>query len=184
MTTQRIKINIKKAAAEEVAPLKQKKASVKVPITFGEEVDALVAEWYAAKGMEVPVEERNLAPILDKQREDEWKEIMIQSKRLAGETVLDEEGKPQPPLAAGQKPEFGTPEFWAWARRRRAEEDAKRVAEGLPPLPTKKEKEAAKAAKAVAKAAKADEKAAKEKEKAEAKAKKEAAKAAKASAKN
>jgi hypothetical protein len=151
MTAQRIKINLKKTVAEEIYPT----------ITFGQEVDAIITEWYMAKGMKVPVEERGLAPILDKQREEEWKELDRISRLQAGEVVLDDEGKPQPPIASGQKPEFGTPEFWAWARRRKAEKEAERAAAGLAPLPTKKEKEAAKAAKEAAKAEKDAAKAAK-----------------------
>jgi hypothetical protein len=150
----------------------------KQPITLGQEVDALVEEWYKALGQSVPEEERNLAQILDKQREEEWKELEKISRLQAGEVVLDAEGKPEPPIASGQKPEFGTPEFWAWARRRKAEkeaeENAKRVEKGLAPLPTsKKEREAALAA----------EKAAKEKEKENAKLAKATEKAAKEAAK-
>ena len=157
-----------------------------VPITLGQEVDYLVEEWYKALGQPVPEDERNLAHIIDKQQEDEWKELMKHSKLAAGEVVHDEDGNAMAPIASGQKPEFGTPEFWAWARRRKAEKDAERAAQGLAPLPTKKEKEAAAAAAKVAKAAekeaKAKEKEAKAKEK-EAKAKEKEAKAA-AKAKN
>jgi hypothetical protein len=42
-------------------------------------------------------------------------------------------------------PEYGTPDFWAYHRAKKAAENARRAAEGLPPLPTKKELEAEKA---------------------------------------
>jgi hypothetical protein len=153
---------------------------IPIPTTLGQEVDYLVEEWYKALGQQVPEEERNLAHIIDKQQEDEWKELMNHSKLAAGEVVLDEQGNAKAPIASGQKPEFGTPEFWAWAKRRKAEKDAERAAQGLAPLPTKKEKEAAKVAKAAEKEAKAKEKEAKAKEK-EAKAKAKATKATKKS---
>ena len=66
-----------------------------------------------------------------------------------------------------RKPDFGTPEFWAYHRAKKAAENKRREAEGLPPLPTKKELEA--------------EKAKKKAEREAAKATKEAAKAAKKS---
>ena len=60
-------------------------------------------------------------------------------------------------------PPHGTPEFWAWCRRRRIAANAERAAKGLPPLLTSAQKAKAAAAKAVEKAAK---KAAKDAEKA------------------
>jgi hypothetical protein len=42
-------------------------------------------------------------------------------------------------------PEFGTPEFWAYHRAKKAAENKRRAEAGLPPLPTKKELEAEKA---------------------------------------
>ena len=83
----------------------------------------------------------------------------------------NEDAKP-----AGEKPEFGTPEFWAWARKRKKEKDAERAKQGLPPLPSKKEQEAEKAKKATERAAKKAEKEAKAAEKATKKAAKQATK--------
>jgi hypothetical protein len=108
--------------------------------TFGETVDAAVREWYAALGQPVPPEELVGAAI----------DLAQEGLAAADEKALERDKE----TGAGPKPEFGTPEFWAWARKRRAEENAKRAAEGLPPLPTAKEKAAAKEAKAAAKAAK------------------------------
>jgi len=51
-------------------------------------------------------------------------------------------------------PPFGTPEFWDYHRKKKALENKKRAAEGLPPLPTKKELEAEKEKKRAEKAAK------------------------------
>ena len=64
-------------------------------------------------------------------------------------------GMPAAPKPLGPKPEFGTPEFWRWTAARRKEIDAERAAAGLPPLPTKKEKEAAKQSRKLAREAKA-----------------------------
>jgi hypothetical protein len=41
-------------------------------------------------------------------------------------------------------PPFGTPEFWDYHRKKKEVENKRRAAEGLPPLPTKKELEAEK----------------------------------------
>ena len=107
------------------------------PPTFGESVDAAVREWYAALGQPVPPEEL-VGPAIDAAQ--------------AGQAIADEKAlEKDKETGAGPKPEFGTPEFWAWARKRRAEENAVRAAQGLPPLPTAKEKAAAKEAKAAAK---------------------------------
>ena len=62
---------------------------------------------------------------------------------------------PAAPKPLGPKPEFGTPEFWRWTAARRKEIDAERAAAGLPPLPTKKEKEAAKQSRKASREAKA-----------------------------
>jgi hypothetical protein len=94
-----------------------------------------------------------------------------------------QKGLPPPkPLTELQKealddavpPPHGTKEFWAWINRRKARINKERAEKGLPPLPTKKEKEAAAAKK------KAEKEAAKA-EKEKAKAAKVAAKLAKAS---
>jgi len=51
-------------------------------------------------------------------------------------------------------PPHGTPEFWAWCRRRTAAKNAERAAAGLPPLPTAAEKRKEAEKKAAEKAAK------------------------------
>lgn len=88
--------------------------------------------------------------------------------------------EPPPRPAIDEKPEYGTPEFWAWCRRTKKDREAKKAAEEAEKEKKRKEKEAEKAAKEAeklaAKQAKEAEKAAKEAAKAE----KLAAKAAKA----
>jgi hypothetical protein len=73
-----------------------------------------------------------------------------------------QKGMPPPPkLTAIQQealedavpPPQGTREFWAWIRRRKDRINRERAEKGLPPLPTKKEKEAAAEKKAAEKAA-------------------------------
>jgi len=108
--------------------------------TMGEIVDDAVREWCANLGIPVPPEQLVGASIDAQEAE----------QAVADEKALETEKA----AGAGPKPEFGTPEFWAWARKRRAEENAARAEKGLPPLPTAKEKAAAKEAKAAAKAAK------------------------------
>lgn len=131
-------------------------------MTFGEEVDSLVKEWYAARGQPVPPEDLVGAQI-DIAQAQQAAEIELAFAKHAAEI----------PAVA---PPYGTPEFWAYHRAKKEAENQRRAAEGLPPLPTKKELEATKAA---AKAAKAAAKAAKD----AAKAAKDAEKAAKAAAK-
>ena len=142
-----------------------------IPKSVGDEVDWLVAQWYAALGQPVPAEEVGIGAKLDAieraRFDEECKTINETPKEVFEEDV---------------KPEFGTPAFWAWARRQKAKKDAERAEQGLPPLPTKKEAEAIKAAKAkereVAKAEKVAEAAKKLAEK-EAKVAEKAAEAAK-----
>jgi hypothetical protein len=117
----------------------------KIPLTIGEEVDQAVEEWYGRLGIPVPLSERGIGNLLDAQdRQD----------ATTQEETLEAAKQQQEDAPAGPKPEFGTPEFWAWARKRKNEKNAERAAQGLPPLPTAKEKAAAKATKDVAKAAK------------------------------
>jgi hypothetical protein len=128
----------------------------KIPETLGEEVDQALAEWYGSKGLPIPKEDVGIGTRIDKEERErfqrEWKEY-------------DELQKKQEDAPAGEKPAFGTPEFWAWASKRKKEKDAEREAQGLAPLPTKKEKEAAKTAKEAEKVKKAAEKVAKKAEK-------------------
>lgn len=80
-----------------------------------------------------------------------------------------------PRVATDEKPEYGTPEFWAWCRRTKKDREAKKAAEEAEKEAKRKEKEAEKLA---VKQAKENAKAAKEAEKQA----KESAKAAKAAA--
>jgi hypothetical protein len=125
----------------------------RIPITLGEEIDALIAEWYGSRGLPIPPEEMGCGAEAERQRAAEWAELDRASALAAGETVVvtDEvtgEEKKLEPVGPGPKPEFGTPEFWAWTRRKRAFDNAERAKQGLPPLPTAKEKADAKEAKA------------------------------------
>lgn len=119
--------------------------SWKTPMTIGEEVDQAVEEWYGRLGIPVPPDEKGIGKLIDKQDRvaNELEEKQVEEDR----TQQEESG-------AGPKPDFGTPEFWAWARKRKMEKDAERAAQGLPPLPTAKEKAEAKAKKAAEKEAK------------------------------
>ena len=127
-------------------------------MTFGDEVDALVKEWYAERGLPVPPEDLVGAQIdaANAEQEKAYEEARAKAEEEVPSVV----------------PEYGTPEFWAYHRAKKAAENKRREAEGLPPLPTKKEleaekakkkaeREAAKTAKEAAKQAKADAKQAK-----------------------
>lgn len=146
----------------------QRPTTWREPQTNGEMVDQLVMEWYSRLGQAVPPGEligkeldemdgKAWSGFLDTQTTDEW----------GGEPIKSPEDE------LGPRPEYGSKEFFGWWRKKTAMENAARAAQGLPPLPTKKEVEAEKAKKAAAKVA----------EKAAAAAAKEAEKAAKAAAK-
>ena len=124
-------------------------------VTLGSEVDDMIKEWYAARGLPVPPEEL-IGAQLDAAEGIEA--VRVEAAVVAAEAEV-------PSVA----PEYGTPEFWAYHRAKKAAENKRRAEAGLPPLPTKKELEAEKAKKAAERAAK--------------KAEKEAAAAAKAAAK-
>ena len=131
------------------------------PKTTGEEVEALVAEWYGSRGLPIPLEERGVGAMIDRMERDAHDDLM---RRVAGMDAAFEEAKEAargpPPAdesleekaarlaaAVGPKPaEFGTKEFWSWTARKRAADNAERAVKGLPPLPTAKEKAAAKEA--------------------------------------
>jgi hypothetical protein len=117
----------------------------KIPATLGEEVEQALAEWYGRRGLPVPPEEIGIGARIDAE------ESALQQQQL---NSIEETQKNQDASPAGEKPEFGTPEFWAWARKRKKEKDAERAKQGLPPLPTKKEKEAEKAKKVAEREAK------------------------------
>lgn len=105
-----------------------------IPVTLGQEVDAALAEWYGYRGLPVPPDEVGLGAKIDAEERERFRaEIGNYEKGLAAAEAAP----------AGAKPEFGTPEFWAWARKRKKEKDAERAAKGLPPLPTKTKKAAA-----------------------------------------
>ena len=101
------------------------------PQTLGSEVDRLVIEWYKDRGLPVPPEELVGAQIDAAEKAEE--------ERLDAAVAAAEAEVPS------VVPEFGTPEFWAYHRAKKAAENKKRAEAGLPPLPTKKELEAEKA---------------------------------------
>ncbi len=138
----------------------------KLPLTIGEEIDASVEETYRIRGMSVPEADTGWGKTYDAELRAEY------DKDLSTELYQFCYGKknptPAPPKpvevsSAGLKPEFGTPEFWAWARRRKLEKEKEAAVKAA-------EKEAAKAAKDAAKAAEAAAKEAAKKAKADAKA--------------
>lgn len=155
---------------KEPNPNWQRPSNWKIPLTLGEEVEQLLAEWYGSRDLPNPSENIGIGARIDAEEQERFQREMKE---------YDEALKKQEESPAGEKPEFGTPEFWAWARKRKKEKDAERAAKGLAPLPSKKEKEAEKAKKAAEKAAKVAEKEAKASEKAAKKAEKESKKAAK-----
>jgi hypothetical protein len=127
-------------------------------MTLGDEIDALVTEWYSDRGLPVPSGE-----LIGSQ---------IAESVAAEEKVAEAEREKFAEEVPAVVPEYGTPEFWAYHRAKKAAENKRRAEAGLPPLPTKKELEAEKAKK------KAEREAAKAAKEAAKKAK-EAAKAAK-----
>lgn len=102
------------------------------PATIGAEVDDALKEWYGSRGLPVPADEVGIGAVIDAANAAEDKRFLD----------AFEKGEEEMPSVV---PAFGTPEFWDYHRKKKAAENAKRVAEGLPPLPTKKELEAAKA---------------------------------------
>lgn len=132
--------------------------------TLGKEVDVALLEWYTARGQPVPPDEVGIGASIDAANAAE------DALFLAAAAAAEEE-------LPSVVPPYGTPEFWDYHRKKKQLENKRRAAEGLPPLPTKKELEAEKEKlrkeKAAAKEAIEAEKEKKRKEK-------EAAKAAKA----
>lgn len=116
------------------------------PWTLGQEVDAALLEWYTIRGQPVPADEVGIGAIID----------AATAAEEATFTAAAEAAEDELPSVV---PSYGTPEFWDYHRKKKALENKRRAAEGLPPLPTKKELEAEKekkrAEKAAAKAAKA-----------------------------
>jgi hypothetical protein len=101
------------------------------PATIGAEVDDALKEWYGSRGLPVPADEVGVGAVIDAANAAEAKEFLEAFQK--GEEAM------------GEVPAYGTPEFWDYHRKKKAAENAKRAAEGLPPLPTKKELEAEKA---------------------------------------
>jgi len=106
-----------------------------------DEVEDAVREWYAARGQEVPAADLEMCRVMRLTSEAS----VVTEENAAADTAK---------IMASEKPEFGTPAFWAWARAKRAAENADRAAKGLPPLLTAAQKAKLKAAKDAAKAKK------------------------------
>ena len=120
-------------------------SALKPAITLGEQVDEALKEWYSARGQAVPSNEVGIGAIIDAAEAAEAKKM---------EAVWAKAEETLPSVV----PEYGTPEFWDYHRKKKAAENARRAAEGLPPLPTKKEIEAEKAKKRAEREAKKVEK--------------------------
>ena len=99
--------------------------------TVGQEVDSALKVWYAGLKRPVPVAERGIGAKIDAASAAEEAQFMA-------EVAAAEEELPS------VVPPFGTPEFWDYHRKKKEVENKRRAAEGLPPLPTKKELEAEK----------------------------------------
>jgi hypothetical protein len=123
-----------------------------IPVTFGDEVQAALEEWYRIRGEPLPAEYTGFGSKVDIEERTRFKAEM---DALYPPEPAPGAPAPEGPKPLGPKPEFGTPEFWKWTALRRKQIDAERAAEGLPPLPTKKEKEAAKQSRKAAREAKA-----------------------------
>lgn len=108
-----------------------------VPTTTGDEVEWLVIQWYASLGQPIPADEVGIGAKID----------AIERAKIDEEFQIVNT-TPNEVFEAELKPEFGTPAFWAWTHKQKAKKNAERAEQGLPPLPTKKEAEAAKAVKA------------------------------------
>ena len=113
-------------------------------VTLGSEIDRLVTEWYTIRGLPVPPE--------DLVGHETDAAEAAEAARLEVAALKQQETVPT------VVPPYGTQEFWAYHRAKRAAENKRRIEEGLPPLPTKKELEAEKAKKAAERIAKKAEK--------------------------
>jgi hypothetical protein len=131
MTIPKKRINVKRKA--EPVP--------KVAITLGEQVDEALKEWYGTRGQPVPADEVGIGAVIDAAEAAE-------AKRQDAAWAKEANQLP------AEAPAYGTPEFWAYHRAKKAAENERRAAEGLPPLPTKKELEAEKEKKRAAREAK------------------------------
>lgn len=115
------------------ANIKMKGVPLKMPMTIGEEIDEALKEWYTTRGLPVPEDEVGIGAVIDAASAAEMKKFV----------EAHQKGEEEMPSVV---PAYGTPEFWDYHRKKKAAENARRAAEGLPPLPTKKELEAEKAA--------------------------------------
>ena len=107
--------------------------------TLGKEVDEALLEWYTVRGQPVPPDEVGIGAVID----------AANAAEEATFTAAVEKGEEELPSVV---PPFGTPEFWDYHRKKKALENQRRAAAGLPPLPTKKELDAEKEKKRAAKA--------------------------------
>jgi len=115
-------------------------STIHVPVTIAQQVDDAIREWYAALGSPVPENEIGIGEIMA--AIDRAEEKRIEEGRAKAEEEV-------PTLV----PSYGTPEFWAYHRIKKAAENKRRADLGLPSLDEEKaQKEAAKAAKKAAKA--------------------------------
>ena len=99
--------------------------------TLGKEVDAALLEWYSVRGQPVPADEIGIGAVID----------AATAVEEATFTASVEKAQEELPSVV---PSYGTPEFWEYHRKKKEVENKRRAAEGLPPLPTKKELEAEK----------------------------------------
>jgi hypothetical protein len=115
-------------------------STIHVPVTIAQQVDDAIREWYAALGSPVPENEIGIGEIMA--AIDRAEEKRIEEGRAKAEEEV-------PTLV----PSYGTPEFWAYHRIKKAAENKRRADLGLPSLDEEKaQKEAAKATKKAAKA--------------------------------
>jgi hypothetical protein len=177
------------ASSEELEKPKKKVFSLrkKKPVetmTYAEEIEDAVRTYWMTRGYEeIPEDEKKFMVEMlahdateglnDKVR-CSWYDDAVPQVELTEEQA--EEAR-QRAIDEANVPPHGTSEFWAWIRRRKARINKEREEKGLPPLPTKKEKDAAAAKKKAEKEAAAAAKVAAKAEKAAAKEAKAAAKA-------
>jgi replicative superfamily II helicase len=159
---------------------KCKKNPAYIPLTVGDEIDKAIEEWYSSRNLPIPPDEVGVGLKLDQENYERLQsQLGIVSEAVipeVAETTVVPEVVPETAVmvpVAGEKPPFGTPEFWKWAHKRKLEKEAEAV-----------QKEAEKAKKALEKEVeKAKKEAEKELEKAKKLAEKEAEKARKAAEK-
>jgi hypothetical protein len=142
------------------------KPDFEVPLTFGQEVLWAVYEYYTERGSVVPIDERSCGAVIDAELKKEYDACLSEElyTRFYGKKHPAPPKTPPSASTAGEKPEFGTPAFWAWARRRKIEKMKEAEVKAAEKEAAKKAKEEAKAALAAAKdVEKAAKKAAKKK---------------------